>query len=189
MPFYLRTGKRLLSRESIVVIQFRPVPHQSFPWTAVTQPQPNRLLIRIQPDEGIVLQFQAKQPGQTMRLTPVDMRFSYKESFHVPPPDAYETLLLDVMLEDLTQFMRADQVEASWTIIDPILNAWETIAPSNFPNYPGGTWGPQEAALLISQDGHSWFAPAIPKKTWKRTRRHNRHVCAVKRFMQRVEQK
>lgn len=161
VPFYLRTGKRLPRTESIVVVQFQPVPHQSFPVSAMTRPQPNRLLIRIQPDEGILLQFQAKQPGQMMRLAPVSMRFTYRDAFHSKPPDAYETLLLDVMLDDLTQFMRADQIEASWAAITPVLEAWEAIAPADFPNYPAGTWGPEEAELLTAQDGNSWYSPPL----------------------------
>ncbi len=161
VPFYLRTGKRLPRKESLVVIQFRPVPHQSFPVSVMTRPQPNRLLIRIHPEEGIVLQFQAKQPGEMMRLVPAQMRFSYRETFHNRPPEAYETLLLDVMLEDLTQFMRADQIEASWALITPILEAWESIAPADFPNYLAGTWGPEEAELLTAQDGNSWYSPPL----------------------------
>ena len=175
VPFYLRTGKRLPRKESIVVIQFQPVPHQSFPSSVMTRPQPNRLLIRIQPDEGIQLQFQAKQPGEMMRLAPVSMRFSYKESFHSRPPEAYETLLLDVMLEDLTQFMRADQIEASWALITPVLEAWETISPADFPNYPAGTWGPEEAELLTAQDGHSWYLPTPQDEPQEQRQERNRN--------------
>jgi glucose-6-phosphate 1-dehydrogenase len=159
VPFYLRTGKCLARKESVVVIEFKPVPHQSFPSTALAQVQPNRLLMRIQPYEGIQLQFQAKQPGEVMRLSPVSMRFSYKESFHRSPSEAYDTLLLDVMLGDLTQFMRADQIEASWALITPVLEAWETTSPGDFPNYSAGTWGPEQAQLLTAQDGHSWYSP------------------------------
>jgi glucose-6-phosphate 1-dehydrogenase len=161
VPFYLRTGKRLPSRASSVTIQFRPVPHQSFPSSAITQPQPNRLVIRIQPEEGIIQRFQAKLPGAEMRLTPVDMRFTYSESFKAAPPEAYETLLLDVMLGDATQFMRADQLEAAWTVVDPILEAWGAAPPSDFPNYAAGTWGPEAAEVLIAQDGRSWIVPEL----------------------------
>ena len=156
VPFYMRTGKRLPSRDSEITIQFQPVPHQSFPLSAITQPLPNRLVIRIQPEEGIVLRFQAKLPGGAMRLAPVGMRFSYKESFPMVPPEAYETLLLDVMLGDATQFMRADQLEEAWQVITPILEAWQSAPPSDFPNYEAGTWGPREAEALIAQDGRSW---------------------------------
>lgn len=161
VPFYLRTGKRLPRRVSNVTIQFRPVPHQSFPTSALVQPQPNRLIIRIQPEEGIVQRFQAKQPGETMRLAPVDMKFSYKDSFHSSPPEAYETLLMDVMLGDPTQFMRADQLEAAWAVITPILEAWESVMPTDFPNYAAGTWGPEAAEVLIAQDGRSWVMPVL----------------------------
>jgi glucose-6-phosphate 1-dehydrogenase len=161
VPFYLRTGKRLPRRSSDVIIQFRAVPHQSFPFEAIVQPQPNRLIIHIQPEEGIVLRFQAKVPGEAMRLAPVGMRFSYKKEFKIAPPEAYETLLLDVMLGDATQFMRADQLEASWAIITPILEAWKNIVPSDFPNYSAGTWGPEGAEVLIAQDGRSWVQPEI----------------------------
>jgi len=112
VPFYLRTGKRLPEQVSEISIQFRPVPHQSFPPEASLSWLPSRLVISIQPQEGIVLGFQAKYPGPKMQLRPVDMRFSYRESFAAPSPDAYETLLWDVMQGDPTLFMRADQVEA-----------------------------------------------------------------------------
>lgn len=157
VPFYLRTGKRLPTRVSEVFIQFRPVPHQSFPSSAVVAWQPNRLLIRIQPEESILLRFQAKQPGPSMRLSPVEMRFCYQDAFKVTPPEAYETLLLDVMLGDATLFMRADQVEAAWSAITPILEAWEAAAPVDFPNYHAGACGPEEAEALIAQDGRSWL--------------------------------
>lgn len=161
IPFYLRTGKRLPERVSEVSIQFRRVPHQSFPSSAVGDWQPNRLVIHIQPNEGILLRFQAKRPGQTMRLNPVEMRFFYKEAFKVSPPEAYETLLLDVMLGDATLFMRADQVEAAWSVVTPILDSWNSIPPEDFPNYQSGTWGPEEAELLIARDGRSWITPNL----------------------------
>jgi len=161
VPFYLRTGKRLPTRASQVLIQFRPVPHQSFPSSAVLDWQPNRLLIRIQPEESIVLRFQAKQPGPTMRLSPVEMRFCYRDAFQATPPEAYETLLLDVILGDATLFMRADQVEAAWSVVTTILEGWESSAPVDFPNYQAGTWGPEAAEALIAQDGRSWVLPDV----------------------------
>jgi glucose-6-phosphate 1-dehydrogenase len=161
VPFYLRTGKRMPVRASDVTIQFQPVPHQSFPSSAITHPQPNRLVIRIQPDEGIVQRFQAKLPGEAMRLSPVDMRFEYQESFKEGPPEAYETLLVDVFLGDATQFMRADQLEAAWSILTPILEGWEAVPAADFPNYAAGTWGPESAEVLIAQDGRSWIAPDL----------------------------
>jgi glucose-6-phosphate 1-dehydrogenase len=157
VPFYLRTGKRLPGKVSEVSIQFRPVPHQSFPSTAIRDWEPNRLVIHIQPKEGILLHIQAKQPGLTMRLSPVDMHFTYQEAFQKPSPDAYETLLLDVMIGDPTLFMRADEVEAAWSIVTPILEGWETVTPSDFPNYSAGTWGPEAAEALIARDGRKWL--------------------------------
>ena len=161
LPFYLRTGKRLMTRMSEVVIQFRPVPHQSFPKAAAVAWQPNRLIIHIQPEEGILLRFQAKQPGSTLLLSPVDMHFSYQETFRSRSPQAYETLLADVMSGDATLFMRADQVETSWSVLTPILNAWADLKPVDFPNYQSGTWGPDPADVLIEQDGRSWLQPSL----------------------------
>jgi len=164
VPFYLRTGKRLQKKLSEVMIQFRPVPHQSFPTTAALAWQPNYLMIHIQPEEGIVLRFQAKQPGPILHLSPVGMHFSYQETFKLKSPEAYETLLADVMAGDATLFMRADQVEGSWSVITPILNVWEHTLPLDFPNYPSGTWGPDASAVLITQDGRSWNHPTLAKK-------------------------
>jgi glucose-6-phosphate 1-dehydrogenase len=161
VPFYLRTGKRLPARVCEVFIQFRPVPHQSFPSSAVEAWQQNRLVIRIQPEEGILLRFQAKHPGRHMSLSQVDMRFSYCEAFRSTPPEAYETLLMDVIIGDATLFMRADQVEAGWAVVDPILDGWQDVAPSDFPNYQAGSWGPTAADVLIAQDGRSWLLPTL----------------------------
>jgi glucose-6-phosphate 1-dehydrogenase len=161
VPFYLRTGKRLKTRVSEVVIQFQPVPHQSFPKAAALTWEPNCLVIHIQPEEGIRLRFQAKQPGSTLHLSPVDMHFSYQETFKVKSPQAYETLLTDVMSGDATLFMRADQVEASWSAIMPVLKVWEKSKPADFPNYKSGTWGPEAADTLIGKDGRSWIKPNI----------------------------
>jgi glucose-6-phosphate 1-dehydrogenase len=161
VPFYLRTGKRLPAKISEVSIQFKPVPHQTFPASAVLDWRPNRLIIAIQPEEGILLRFEAKYPGPTMRLSPVIMQFYYREAFKTAPPEAYETLLLDVMWGDATLFMRADQTEAAWAILTPILDVWETIKPTDFPNYQAGTWGPEAAETLIAQDGRSWVMPTF----------------------------
>jgi len=160
VPFYLRTGKRLMLKASEVTIQFQPVPHQSFPKTAALAWQPNRLTIHIQPQEGILLSLQAKQPGSSLHLNPVDMHFSYQEAFKSKSPEAYETLLADVMLGDATLFMRADQVEASWSVLNPILQTWADQKPADFPNYPSGAWGPQAADGLIAKDGRTWLQPS-----------------------------
>ncbi|CAF0692912.1 glucose-6-phosphate dehydrogenase [Candidatus Methylacidithermus pantelleriae] len=159
VPFYMRTGKRLAVRASEVVIQFRPVPHNAFPSELALAWQPNRIAIQIQPQEAIFVRFQAKQPGLTTRLAPVDLRFDYREAFRTQPPEAYETLLLDVMEGDATLFMRQDQVEIVWSIVTPILEAWEAAPPIDFPNYQAGSWGPEAAEVLIAQDGRSWIHP------------------------------
>ncbi len=159
VPFYLRTGKRLPFKASEVSIQFRPVPHQAFPSAAIENWEPNRLVIQIQPEEGMRLQFQAKRPGPAMHLNRTDMQFRYRDAFKVEPPEAYETLLLDVILGDATLFMRADQIEAAWSVIDPILEVWDAVPPVEFPNYAAGTWGPESSRVLIARDGRSWLPP------------------------------
>lgn len=153
VPFYLRTGKRLARKLSEVSIQFRPVPHQAFPSTALAEWCQNRLMIGIQPEETIVLRFQAKQPGAEVRLGPVEMRFGYKESFRGETPEAYETLLLDVLSGDATLFMRSDQIEAAWSVITSVLEAWAGNPPGDFPNYQAGLWGPENAGLLLGPEG------------------------------------
>jgi glucose-6-phosphate 1-dehydrogenase len=161
VPFYLRTGKRLHAKVSEVSIQFRTVPHQTFPPTTLLDLHPNRLIIAIQPEEGILLRFESKYPGGTMQLSPVTMRFFYHEVFKTSSPDAYETLLLDVMLKDRTLFMRGDEAEAAWSVIMPILEVWESMKITDFPNYQAGTWGPEEADVLIAQDGFGWIVPTL----------------------------
>src|ERR1035438_3174498 len=159
MPFYLRTGKRLPRQASEISIQFRAVPHRSFPVGASLGWHPSRLVMAIQPEEGIVLGFQAKYPGAKMQLRPVDMRFSYRGSFAAASPDAYETLLWDVMKNDATLFMRADQVEAAWELLMPVVEAWATTEPGDFPNYAAGTWGPESVQGLLEQQDHRWPQP------------------------------
>ncbi len=159
VPFYLRTGKRLASCVSEISIRFQDVPHKAFPASMGVDAQPARLVIQIQPRQGIVLKFIAKEPGLPLRLRPVDMRFSYREAFKTAAPEAYETLLRDIMVGDATLFMRADQVEAAWQLIMPILDVWQANPAPDFPNYPSGTWGPESAALLVARDGRSWLTP------------------------------
>ncbi|MCB2188982.1 MAG: glucose-6-phosphate dehydrogenase [Deltaproteobacteria bacterium] len=161
VPFYLRTGKRLPKRITEVSIQFRSVPHQTFPTRALLDRQPNRLIIAIQPEEGILLRFESKLPGPSLHLAPVMMQFFYKEAFKGQPAEAYETLLLDLMQGDATLFMREDQAEAAWQVIQPILDVWAEQRPTSFPNYQSGTWGPEEAELLIARDGRTWMMPTI----------------------------
>jgi len=159
VPFYLRTGKRLPAKVSEAVIQFRPVPHQTFPAAALMGSQPNRLLLSIQPHEGIFLRFEVKHPGLTMQLSPVLMQFYYQEAFPNESPEAYETLLLDIMQGETMLFMRADQTEAAWRVLEPVLQAWDESKPYAFPNYQAGTWGPEEADHLIAREGRSWVMP------------------------------
>lgn len=157
VPFYMRTGKRMPETASLITIQFHPVPHQSFPPEAVENWQPNKLILNIQPDMGIRLRFQAKRPGLKMQISPVDMEFNYNESYPTGTPEAYETLLLDIMLGDATLFMRSDQVEAAWEILTPILEKWESNPSVTYPNYAAGMKGPEDSEALIAKDGHNWF--------------------------------
>ena len=156
VPFYLRSGKRMNETDSVITIQFKPVPHQSFPAEARGNWQPNRLILNIQPHMGIHMTFQAKRPGLKMLLYPVNMEFNYDESYTSGTREAYETLLLDIMDGDSTLFMRADQVEAAWTALMPIINVWEKNPSVNFPNYDAGSQGPEDAEALIAKDGHTW---------------------------------
>jgi glucose-6-phosphate 1-dehydrogenase len=154
VPFYLRSGKRMPKRLTEIAIQFKAVPHQLFT-ESDTPLQPNVLVIRIQPNEGITLRFGAKLPGQAMRIRWVSMDFRYGSSFGVKAPEAYERLLLDCMLGDSTLYARRDMVERGWEIVSPILEAWRQPAP-DFPNYPAGSWAPRSAVALIERDGRSW---------------------------------
>lgn len=164
VPFYVRTGKHLHDKSSIITIEFKPAPHYSFPVEAAETWRPNRLTISIQPEMDIRLRFQAKRPGQSMTLNPVDMIFSYNDAYDGNEPEAYETLLLDVMEGNATLFMRSDQVEASWKIIMPILETWEARPPVDFPNYAPDSWGPEDAEALIARDGHNWVTLPPPHK-------------------------
>lgn len=163
VPFYLRTGKRMTADVSEISIRFRDVPHRAFPASAGLNAQPTRLVIQLNPEQGIVLKFVAKEPGSQLRLSPVDMRFSYKEAFQVDTPAAYETLLWDVMIGDATLFMRSDQVEAAWKLVMPIIDVWAEKPAADFPNYAAGSWGPESADILVASDGHSWLTPTLTK--------------------------
>lgn len=155
-PFYLRTGKRLPKRETEIAVSFKRAPLALFQHLDPDGMTPNVLAIRIQPDEGISLKIVAKVPGQGVQIEPVTMDFLYGSSFAKQSPDAYERLLLDVMLGDSTLFTRRDEVEAEWRIVTPILDAWQRLPPPQFPNYEAGTWGPQAAVDLIERDGRTW---------------------------------
>lgn len=156
VPFYIRTGKRLHEKITLITIQFKEAPHYSFPAEAADTWRPNRLTFSIQPQMDIRIRFQAKRPGTEMVLTPVDMIFNYAEAYEEQEPEAYETLLEDVIEGNQTLFMRADQVEAAWEVITPILEAWHKRAPVDFPNYSPDSWGPEDAEALIARDGHFW---------------------------------
>lgn len=157
VPFYVRTGKRLHEKSTIITVQFKPAPNFAFPAEAALTWRPNRLTISIQPEMDIRLRFQAKRPGQTVTLNPVDMIFNYKDTYGDDDPEAYETLLLDVMEGNATLFMRSDQVEAAWNVVMPIQEAWETRPPVDFPNYAPDSWGPEDAEALIARDGRNWI--------------------------------
>jgi len=156
VPFYLRTGKRLPRRVSEIAIQFKRAPFVLFRQTPVEQLQPNQLVIRIQPDEGISLSFSAKIPGPLVRLGTVDMDFRYTDYFGSRPSTGYERLLYDAMLGDATLFQRADMTETAWEVVMPILDVWKALPPRHFPNYAAGTWGPKEADDLLAEDGRAW---------------------------------
>lgn len=162
VPFYLRTGKRLFKSASLITIQFREIPHNIFNSQGGNVPQKNRLIISIQPDMGIRLQLQSKTPGLEMTLNTVDMVFDYSGKTKSDSPEAYETLLLDIISGDQTLFMRADQVEVAWEVIMPVLDYWQNNRMSNFPNYPADSWGPENAEALIAKDGYHWFN--LPEK-------------------------
>ena len=157
VPFYVRTGKVLAQKATVIVVQFKPAPQYAFPAEAAETWQPNRLIITIQPESDIRLRFQAKHPGQDMMLNPVEMVFNYRDAYEGQEPEAYETLLLDVMEGNATLFMRSDQVEAAWKIIMPILEVWESRSPVDFPNYAPNSWGPDQAHSLLARNGHSWI--------------------------------
>jgi glucose-6-phosphate 1-dehydrogenase len=142
-------------KTSNITIQFKAAPNYAFPPEAAETWRANRLTISIQPEMEVRLRFQAKRLGQSMSLNPVDMVFNPSDENH--EPEAYETLLLDVMEGNPTLFMRADQVEAAWKIVMPILETWESRPPVDFPNYTPDSWGPEDAEALIARDGHNWI--------------------------------
>lgn len=166
VPFYVRTGKAMHSKSTLITLQFKPAPQYAFPVEAAETWRPNRITINISPQMDIRLRFQTKQPGPQMGLLqPVDMIFSYTEAYGDNQPEAYETLLEDIIEGNATLFMRADQVEAAWEIIEPILEAWKSRPAVDFPNYAPGTWGPEDAEALIARDGHHWVTlPDVERK-------------------------
>jgi glucose-6-phosphate 1-dehydrogenase len=157
VPFYLQTGKRLAKRVSEIVIRFHRTPHMIFRRDPAGV-DPNLLVIRIQPDEGMALTVQAKTPGPDLRLGPVTLAFKYDEVFGGEPPEAYERLLLDAAHGDGTLYARGDWVEQAWALLDPVLDAWSR-RPASLPTYDAGTWGPAEAEPFIGRDGGHWRRP------------------------------
>jgi len=158
VPFYLRAGKRLAKRVTEVVLQFKPVPHLALPASAVQSIEPNTMVLRIQPDEGIRLEFGAKVPGSTWSVRTVGLDFEFREGFSEAAPEAYERLLLDVMLGDSTLFIREDEVDAAWQIVQPVLDG---IAAGLVPvrRYASGTWGPAAADAILGGKDDVWRNP------------------------------
>ncbi|MDQ4120799.1 MAG: glucose-6-phosphate dehydrogenase [Acidobacteriota bacterium] len=156
VPFYVRTGKRMPGRHSEIVIQFKRAPFVLFRNTPVERLTTNRIVVHIQPDEGITLHFGAKIPGPIVNMGAVDMDFNYLDHFGEHVSTGYERLLYDCMIGDATLFQRADMVEASWGIVSPVLDVWHAIPARSFPNYEAGSWGPHEADELLERDGRRW---------------------------------
>ena len=154
VPFYLRTGKRLARRSTEIMIQFRRAPHIVFREREV---EPNRLILNIQPEEGVSISFGAKRPGTEMSIGNVTMNFSYREGFGGGSRSAYATLLNDCLRGDATLFDRGDSVEAAWSLVDPILDVWTAAKTAGVPVYPSGSWGPKESDQLLERDGRQWY--------------------------------
>ncbi len=156
VPFYIRTGKRMQARHSSIVIQFKKAPFTLFRDTPVERLTTNRIVIHIQPDEGITLHFGAKIPGPIVNVGAVDMDFDYLDHFGEQVSTGYERLLYDCMIGDATLFQRADMVEAGWRIVNPALDVWKALPARDFPNYAAGTWGPKDSDLMLEADGRTW---------------------------------
>ena len=156
VPFYLRTGKRMSRRYTEIAIRFKHAPYAPFEGTHVEELPPNWLVIRIQPDEGISLQFEVKRPGPVVDLAAVRMDFSYHDWFPQEPNVGYETLIYDCMIGDQTLFQRADMVEETWRVVQKVLDAWAAKPPAHFPNYAVGSDGPRSAEQLLERDGREW---------------------------------
>jgi glucose-6-phosphate 1-dehydrogenase len=164
VPFYLRTGKCMSRRRTEIAILFHQAPYSIFRGTDVEHMHPNWMVLRIQPDEGIALEFAAKRPGPSVVLDSVSMDFCYQTYFKTPPNTGYETLLYDCMIGDATLFQRADNIEAGWAVVQPILDAWAKHVPQDFPNYPAGTDGPAAADELLARDRRAWRSLQLPNR-------------------------
>jgi glucose-6-phosphate 1-dehydrogenase len=156
VPFYLRTGKYLKRRVTEIAIRFHQAPYALFRGTNVERINPNWMILRIQPNEGIALEFAAKRPGPTVKLSSVSMDFAYKTYFKIEPSTGYETLIFDCMIGDATLFQRADNIDAGWRAVQPILDVWANNLPRDFPNYAAGGKGPAAADELLARDGRAW---------------------------------
>jgi glucose-6-phosphate 1-dehydrogenase len=156
VPFYLRTGKHMKRRVTEIAIHFHQAPYILFRGTDVKRMHPNWMILRIQPSEGIGLEFAAKRPGPFVRLSNVAMDFCYKDFFNAAPNTGYETLIYDCMIGDATLFQRADNIEAGWAVVQPILDAWGNNPARDFPNYVAGGDGPAAADELLARDGRAW---------------------------------
>jgi glucose-6-phosphate 1-dehydrogenase len=156
VPFYLRTGKYMKHRRTEIAIRFHQAPYALFRGTCVERMNPNWMILRIQPDEGIALEFAAKRPGLSVELNTVSMDFAYKDYFKVEPNTGYETLIYDCMIGDATLFQRADNIEGGWRAVQPILDVWVNNPPRDFPNYVAGGSGPAAADELLARDGRAW---------------------------------
>ena len=156
VPFFLRTGKRLAARDTEIAIMFKRAPFVLFRDTPIDELTRNRLVLHIQPDEGVSLRLGAKVPGAILNIGAVDMDFDYEDYFGNVSSTGYERLLHDCMVGDATLFQRADQVEAGWAVVEPIQKAWAEGPPPDFPNYEAGSWGPRESDELLERDGCRW---------------------------------
>jgi glucose-6-phosphate 1-dehydrogenase len=156
VPFYLRTGKALAERRTEVAIQFKQAPFALFRDTPVERLTPNDMILQIQPQEGVILRFSAKVPGPSVKMNDVEMKFDYKDYFNAAPSTGYETLIHDCMIGDATLFQRADNIEAGWRVVQPVLDAWAEDNATELPIYPAGTSGPSEGDALLQRDGHRW---------------------------------
>ncbi len=159
VPFYLRSGKRLAKRVTEIAIQFKRPPLLLFKSCAVEDVNPNVLVIRIQPDEGVSLTFEVKPPGSELCVSPLSLDFKYQQAFGGSPPEAYETLLEDCIEGDSTLFTRHDEVELAWSLVDPIIQTWDRTTPTDFPNYAAGSWGPKQADEFVQRNGRRWHNP------------------------------
>jgi glucose-6-phosphate 1-dehydrogenase len=163
VPFYLRTGKCLPQSASEVRVQFRPTPHVLFAAQCGSKLDANALALRLQPNEGISLHFNGKVPGMSLGVRPVRMHFSYNAEFGAYTPEAYERLLLEAIAGDATLFIRRDEVETAWKIVDSIRTGWDGKPLTNREFYAAGTWGPVAAEDLLAQSGHVWHEPQMVK--------------------------